>query len=137
MITRAVYRANGTGYLDFKHPQHIWVVDAPRIGSDKVTPKQLTSGRYDEGNITWTKDSSRIYFTSDHNDEPYYQLGSTDLYSIAVAGGQPEKITSFDMGSGGYAFSPDGKQLAFIASVNRPVRSYSQWSLGDGCRAWC
>ena len=129
VVTRAVYRSNGAGYLDFKHPQHIWVVNAPRTGSDKFTPKQLTSGRYDQGNVTWAKDSSRIYFTSDHNDEPYYHLGSTDLYSIAVAGGQPEKLTSFDMGSGGYAFSPDGKRLAFIAAVNKPVRSYSQSDL--------
>ena len=129
VVTRAVYRSNGAGYLDFKHPQHIWVVNAPRTGSDKFTPKQLTSGRYDEGNVTWAKDSSRIYFTSDHNDEPYYHLASTNLYSIAAAGGQPEKLTSFDMGSGGYAFSPDGKRLAFIASVNKPVRSYSQSDL--------
>src|SRR6185503_10653216 len=26
VITRAVYRFNGPGYLDPKHPQHIWVV---------------------------------------------------------------------------------------------------------------
>src|SRR5262249_24203180 len=28
VINRAVYRANGAGYLDFKHPNHIWVVTA-------------------------------------------------------------------------------------------------------------
>jgi len=33
------------------------------------------------------------------------------------------------MGSGGYAFSPDGKQLAFVASLSKPVRSYSQSDL--------
>jgi len=126
VITRAVYRNNGSGYLDFKHPGHIWVVNAPLTGSDKVTAKQLTTGRYDEGNVTWTRDSQKIYFTSDHDDEPYYNLPSTDLYAISVSGGEPQKITSFDMGSGGYVFSPDGKQLAFIASASKPVRSYSQ-----------
>jgi len=122
----AVYRNNGSGYLDFKHPGHIWVVNAPLTGSDKVTAKQLTTGRYDEGNVTWTRDSQKIYFTSDHDDEPYYNLPSTDLYAISASGGQPQKITSFEMGSGGYVFSPDGKQLAFIASASKPVRSYSQ-----------
>src|SRR5438876_2148184 len=29
VITRAVYRSNDSGYLDFKHPGHIWVVTAP------------------------------------------------------------------------------------------------------------
>src|SRR3989454_4975032 len=79
VINRAVYRANGAGYLDTKHPQHIWVVTAPRTGDDKVTPRQLTSGRYDDANVTWAKDSSQIYFDSDHTDEPYYELPKTDV----------------------------------------------------------
>ncbi len=126
VINRAVYRANGTGYLDFKHPQHIWVVNAPKTGDEKVTPKQLTRGHFDDGGAVWAKDSSRLYFDTDFTDEPYYELPRTDLYSIAVTGGEPSKLTSFDMGAGGYSVSPDGKQLAFIASVSQPVRSYSQ-----------
>ncbi|HEX2268404.1 MAG TPA: S9 family peptidase [Pyrinomonadaceae bacterium] len=126
VINRAVYRANGAGYLDFKHPQHIWVITAPRTGDEKVTPKQLTSGRYDESGAFWAKDGSRIYFESDQLDEPYYELPKTDIYSVAVTGGSPSKLTSFDTGAGAFTLSPDGKQLAFIASVSQPVRSYSQ-----------
>ncbi|MFN2578160.1 MAG: prolyl oligopeptidase family serine peptidase [Pyrinomonadaceae bacterium] len=126
VITRAVYRSNDSGYLDFKHPGHIWVVTAPHTGDEKVTPKQLTSGRYSDGNITWAKDSSQIYFVSDHRDEPYYELGETDIYSISPAGGQPAKLTSMDMGTGALSVSPNGKQIAFYASTNRPVRSYTE-----------
>src|SRR6185503_20635297 len=36
------------------------------------------------------------------------------------------KLTSFDMGAGAFTVSPDGKRMAFIASVSQPVRSYSQ-----------
>jgi dipeptidyl aminopeptidase/acylaminoacyl peptidase len=126
VITRAVYRNNDAGYLDFKHPAHIWLVAAPHTGDEKVTPKQLTSGRYSEGNVTWAKDNSRIYFTSDHRDEPYYELGQTDIYSIPVSGGQPAMLTSIDMGSGAFTVSPDGKQIAFYAAVNKPVRSYTE-----------
>ena len=126
VINRAVYRLNGGGYLDFKHPQHIWVVTAPRTGDEKVTPKQLTSGRYDEGGAFWARDSSRIYFESDQLDEPYYELPKTDIYSVAVTGGRPSKLTSFDMGAGSFTLSPDGKQLAFIGAVSQPIRSYSQ-----------
>ncbi|HYK21070.1 MAG TPA: prolyl oligopeptidase family serine peptidase, partial [Pyrinomonadaceae bacterium] len=126
VINRAVYRANGAGYLDFKHPQHLWVVSAPKTGDEKVTPKQLTSGRYDQGGGFWAKDSSRIYFEADEIDEPYYELPSTTIYSVAVTGGEPSKLTSFDMGAGAFTLSPDGKQLAFIASVSQPVRSYSE-----------
>ena len=126
VIARAVYRSNDAGYLDFKHPSHIWVVAAPRTGEDKVTPKQLTSGRYSDGNVTWAKDSSRIYFVSDHRDEPYYELGKTDIYSIAVSGGQAAKLTSIDMGTGAFSVSPNGKQVAFYASTNKPVQSYTE-----------
>ena len=126
VINRAVYRINGGGYLDFKHPQHVWVIPAPKTGDEKVTPKQLTSGRYDEGGVFWAKDSSRIYFESDQLDEPYYELPKTDIYSVAVTGGTPSKLTSFNMGAGAFTLSPDGKQLAFIGAVSEPVRSYSQ-----------
>jgi dipeptidyl aminopeptidase/acylaminoacyl peptidase len=126
VINRAVYRANGAGYLDFKHPQHIWIVTAPKTGDEKVAPKQLTTGRFDQGGAVWAKDSARIYFDTDYTDEPYYELPRTDLFSVAVTGGEPSKLTSFDMGAGGFSLSPDGKQLAFVASVSQPVRSYSQ-----------
>ena len=126
VITRAVYRSNGTGYLDFKHTNHIWVVTAPKTGDEKVTPKQLTSGRFDEGGAFWSKDSATVYFESDQIDEPYYELPSTTIYSVAATGGTPAKFTSFDMGAGGFALSPDGKQLAMVASVSQPIRSYSQ-----------
>ena len=126
VINRAVYRSNGAGYLDFKHPQHIWVVNAPKTGDEKVTPKQLTHGRFNNSDATWAKDSSRIYFDADFTDEPYYELPRTDIYSVAVSGGEPSKLTSFDMGASGYSVSPDGKQVAFIAAVSQPVRSYSQ-----------
>jgi dipeptidyl aminopeptidase/acylaminoacyl peptidase len=126
VINRAVYRANGAGYLDFKHPQHIWVVTAPKTGDEKVTPKQLTKGRYDEGAAFWAKDSSRIYFDTDVTDEPYYDLPRSDLFSVSLSGGEPVKFTTLEMNAGAFTLSPDGKQLAFIGAVREPVRSYSQ-----------
>ncbi|HSS18481.1 MAG TPA: S9 family peptidase [Pyrinomonadaceae bacterium] len=126
VITHAVYRSNGAGYLDYTHPGHIWVIPAPRSADEKVTPQQLTSGRFSEDNVTWSRDGSRIYFTADHSDEPYYDLPSTTIYSIPKSGGEPTKLTTFDMEAGGFAVSPNGKQLAFIASIGRPVKSYRQ-----------
>jgi dipeptidyl aminopeptidase/acylaminoacyl peptidase len=129
VITRAVYRFNGTGYLDPKHPQHIWIIAAPRTADEKVAPKQLSTGRFSEDNVTWANDSSRIYFTADRVDEPYYELPATTVYSIPVSGGESTKLTSFDMDAGSFAVSPNGKQFAFVASIGRPVKSYSQVDL--------
>ncbi|MEY2560766.1 MAG: hypothetical protein QOG51_1181, partial [Verrucomicrobiota bacterium] len=72
VVTRAVYRSNNEGYLDFKRPQHFWIVPAPRNADEKVQPKQLTSGRFDEDSAVWSNDGAQIYFTTLRNDEPYY-----------------------------------------------------------------
>ncbi len=126
VITRAVYRANGAGYLDYAHPGHIWIVSAPHNADDKVAPRQLTKGKFGEESVTWARDSSQIYFTADQTGEPYYDLPSTTIYSVAVSGGEPTKLTTFDMDAGGLAVSPNGKQLAFTASIGQPVKSYQQ-----------
>ncbi len=133
VVTRAVYRQDNEGYIDPKHPTHIWLVSVPSSAGEKVKPRQLTTGRFDEDSATWSKDGSQIYFTSDRNDEPYYELPKTDLYSVAAAGGEPVKITTIDLQIGGFgpgggalSLSPDGKQVAFTASTTRPITSYTQ-----------
>ncbi|MBZ5520999.1 MAG: S9 family peptidase [Acidobacteriia bacterium] len=126
VITRAVYRSNGPGYLDPKHPQHIWVVSAPQSSEDMVKPRQLTSGHFSEANIHWSGDSRQIYFITNRDPEPYYSLPHADLFSVAAAGGEPVKVVALNMGPRALSFSPDGRQIAFCASVNEPVRSYTQ-----------
>ena len=132
VITHAVYRQDNEGYIDPKHPTHIWIVTAPRSAEEKVKPRQLTTGRFDEDNAIWSKDGSQIYFTSSRIDEPYYELPRTDLYSVPAAGGKPLKITTIDLntqfgpGGGALSLSPDGKQVAFIAATNQPINSYTE-----------
>jgi dipeptidyl aminopeptidase/acylaminoacyl peptidase len=126
IITRAVYRDNDEGYLDFKRHQHIWVVEVPLTSDESAKPLQLTNGEYDEGEIVWTHDGSRIYFLTSRIDEPYYETPSTDIYSVSSAGGAVEKLAAIPMGIGHLTLSPDGRRFAFHGSVTEPVRSYSQ-----------
>jgi len=126
VITRAVYRFNGEGYADPKHPQHIWVVTAPQSSEQTVQPKQLTSGQFQEGNPIWSKDGGQIYFTTERLLEPYYELPHTDLYSVHAEGGEPAKIFTVNLGVSEISLSPDGKRMAFCASVNEPVQSYTE-----------
>ncbi|MBV9215549.1 MAG: S9 family peptidase [Acidobacteria bacterium] len=124
VITRAVYRSDGSGYIDTAHPGHIWIVAAPHSPEDKVTPKQLTTGSFNEGGAIWSKDSSTIYYQSSHVVEGYYELPSTEIYSVPASGGPSTLLTKIDLGIGGMALSPDGKKLAFTAGINKPVLSY-------------
>ena len=70
IITRAVYRFNGGGYLDPKHHRHLWIVDVPSSSEAKSTPKQLTTGEFDEQAPSFTPDSGRIIFHADRVIEP-------------------------------------------------------------------
>ncbi|MGZ5538501.1 MAG: S9 family peptidase, partial [Chthoniobacterales bacterium] len=126
VVTRAVYRSNNEGYLDPKRPSHIWTIPAPRTADEKVQPKQLTSGRFNEDEMVWSKDGAQIFFISERVDEPYYELPKTELYSVAASGGEPARITTIPMAANDFALSPDGKQLAFVAAVDEPVNSYTQ-----------
>jgi dipeptidyl aminopeptidase/acylaminoacyl peptidase len=126
VITHSVYRINGGGYLDPKHPAHIWVIPAPRSSEDSVKPKQLTSGPFSEGGILWTKDNSKIYFSTTRVQDPSYDLPHTDIYSVAASGGEPQKVLSINLGISEASLSPDGKRLAFCASANEPVQSYTE-----------
>jgi dipeptidyl aminopeptidase/acylaminoacyl peptidase len=127
VITRAVYRSNGPGYLNPDRHSHIWTVAVPDDPMQSVTPKALTSGAFDENGIVWAPDGSRIYYTSTRVAEPYYQPGDSDLFAVPAAGGEPVKIASIEGTIGEPVPSPDGQRIAFVGTLHgKPVRSYSQ-----------
>ncbi|MGC1450120.1 MAG: S9 family peptidase [Candidatus Sulfotelmatobacter sp.] len=126
VISRAVYRSNDEGYLDPKRHEHIWVLDVPATSDELPKPVQLTSGDFDEGEIVWGRDNARIYFLTRRIDEPYYELPTTEIYSVPAAGGVPDKLAAVPMGIGDLVLSPDGRKFAFHGSVAQPVRSYSE-----------
>jgi dipeptidyl aminopeptidase/acylaminoacyl peptidase len=126
IIARAVYRSNDTGYLDPKHPDHIWIVQIASTADQKAEPRQLTNGPFSDDNVFWAPDGEHLYFTSDHAEEPYYETARTDLYALTLRGGAPQKLAPIELDAHSFAPSPDGKRVAFIAESTHPVRSYSQ-----------
>ncbi|HEY3139431.1 MAG TPA: S9 family peptidase [Blastocatellia bacterium] len=127
VVTKAVYRSNGAGYLNPKAHGHIWTVSVTAITGDKPKPKQITRGNFDEGNISWSPDGSRIFFAASRLAEPYYEPPHTDLYSVSRDGGDERKMLSFDGGMRDYTFSNDGKRIAFGGVAgHKPVQSYTQ-----------
>ena len=126
VITRSVYRFNGAGYIDFKHPQHIWVINTPQSSEEDAKPMQLTSGKYQEDGIMWSLDSTTVYFTTTQVDDPSYEHPHADVYSVAARGGAPAKLLTINMAPREMSLSPDGKRAAFCASINEPVQSYTE-----------
>jgi dipeptidyl aminopeptidase/acylaminoacyl peptidase len=127
VITKATYRSNGPGYLNPKVRSHIWTISVPSVPGTKPVARQITRGRFDEGNLSWSTDGSRIYFLANRIVEPYYESPKSELFSVAADGTDEQKTLSFLGGMRGYTFSNDGKRIAFAGSETRkPVLSYTQ-----------
>jgi dipeptidyl aminopeptidase/acylaminoacyl peptidase len=127
VITRAVYRWNGAGYVDPERLAHIWSVAVPSGSEPPAAARQLTSGPFEEQGFVWSPDGQWVYFTSSRVEEPYYHPQDSDLYAIRAAGGDIIPIASIEGTIGSLAPSPDGKRIAFIGSAHgTPLRSFNQ-----------
>jgi dipeptidyl aminopeptidase/acylaminoacyl peptidase len=127
IINRAVYRFNGAGYNDTTHPSHIWTVEVPGVISSPGKATQVTFGEFREGDITWARDGSKIYFLSDRDLEPYYKAPAADLYAVSLKGGDPKMTAHVDGAIRNMAIDPSGARVSFVAALNgNPIRSHSQ-----------
>lgn len=128
VVSQAIYRMNGQGYLDATRPGHLWTVAVPTAaGAPLPTPHQITRGTFDEDNLAWSPDGSLLYFTSARVKESYYESQSDDLWSVPAAGGEPQKVVDIDGPVGGFALSRDGKRVAFTGFLNgKQALSYNQ-----------
>jgi dipeptidyl aminopeptidase/acylaminoacyl peptidase len=130
VITRAVYRFNGPGYLDASHRGHLWTIEVPAAGAKAAEPKQITSGEFGENDPVWSPDGSLLYFLSNRVKEPYYEAPDSDVYAVPAKGGEIRRIVSIDGPISDFALSPDGRQVAFVGYLNpMPERSYNQHDL--------
>jgi dipeptidyl aminopeptidase/acylaminoacyl peptidase len=129
VITSATYRSNGGGWNEQDRPAHIWVTEV-RPGSEIAKARQLTTGKYAESGAAWAPDGSRMYFTSDRTDEPYYTQSDADLYAVPAGGGAIITVASINGTIDGPHPSPDGKSIAFTGTLyGTPERSYDQSDL--------
>ena len=129
VITRAVYRSNGNPtYVESTRHTHIFTV--PSAPADTAQIRQITNGEYDEREIEWAPDGSRLYFVSTRVPEAYFEPSDSDLYSVPAGGGEITKVASIDGVIGDPRVSPDGRRIAFVGTPHGdPVRSYSQSDL--------
>jgi dipeptidyl aminopeptidase/acylaminoacyl peptidase len=127
VITRAVYRANGPGFVDTTRRTHLWTLEVPKATGELATPKPITSGDFDDALPAWSPDGREVYFVSTSVKEPYYDPPKAELYGVAAGGGERRRLLALDGSIGSFAFSPDGRRIAFRGSSNgSPVRSYNQ-----------
>jgi dipeptidyl aminopeptidase/acylaminoacyl peptidase len=110
VISRIQYKTRTA--LSDNRRAHIYVV--PAAGG---TPRQLTSGAYDEHSIDWGGDGREIVFLSNREPDPDAHL-NYDIYSVEVQSGRIRHITHTPGVEMDPHVSPDGKQIAYIATTH-------------------
>jgi dipeptidyl aminopeptidase/acylaminoacyl peptidase len=123
IITKAVYRNNGTGYLETKEVPQLYLFYTSKFGAKTVDPWQVTAGRFGVSELAWHPSSADIYYTSEHVDEPYYDLPHNEIYVLDPPAAAPKDsktppppsslVAKLTFGASGLAISPDGKRVAF------------------------
>ena len=96
------YTVRDTNWDDNSYHTEIWLADAKTGETRQLTndPKKSSASP------TWSPDSRLLAFATDRDDK-------RQVYLIDPRGGEARKLTSADEGVGGFAWSPDGKSIAY------------------------
>ncbi|MGQ0733173.1 MAG: prolyl oligopeptidase family serine peptidase [Acidobacteriota bacterium] len=96
---RVAYTVREANWDDNDYETEIWVGDARGT-------RQLTSARKSSQQPAWSPDGRWLAFISDRD-------GKRQIYRIAIAGGEAERLTATDEGVTSFAWAPDGSQIVF------------------------
>ena len=80
------------------------------MNADGTDNRQITHTPFQENEVTWATDGSKLLFLSNDN-------GSSQLYEMNPDGSGRKQISNYDGNIEGYSISPDGKTILFIAQV--------------------
>ncbi|HXU46590.1 MAG TPA: S9 family peptidase [Thermoanaerobaculia bacterium] len=109
VIDRRQFKRDGEGYLR-EIREHLYVFDLAT-----KTSVQVTSGKYDDSEPAWSPDGKQIAFTSNRTSDPDANQ-NTDVFVVeAKAGATPRAVTTSPGADASPAWSPDGKQIAYVA----------------------
>jgi dipeptidyl aminopeptidase/acylaminoacyl peptidase len=92
------------------------------------TARRLTTHEANDTSPAWTPDGAWIYFLSSRG-------GSSQVWRIAVAGGEAEAVTKLPLDVGGFKLFPDGKRLAVALEVWPEARTIAESLKRDDAEA--
>ena len=115
VIDKYQFKRDGPTYLTGNARNRIFIYDIATQKAELLAADQDANGGYDESEPAWSPDGSRIAFVSNH-DANWERTRNADVFvADAKPGSSSRKLTTFAGadGSGGLAWSPDGKSIAY------------------------
>ncbi|KIG16493.1 Dipeptidyl aminopeptidase/acylaminoacyl-peptidase-like protein [Enhygromyxa salina] len=88
----------------------IWLVDA----AGKLEPRRFSPEGHSSWAPRWSPDGTRLAFLSKRPGDAH-----TQVYVIAIAGGEAEPLFAATSSVGAFEWSPDGKQVAYTSARER------------------
>jgi dipeptidyl aminopeptidase/acylaminoacyl peptidase len=123
VIDRYHFKEDIEGYLRNERT-HLYLFDLATKKANVLTPGTL----FDESAPAWSPDGSQIAFVSKRGTGDLDRNENTDVWVIdAKPGAQARQVTtSPNPDQGPLAWSPDGKQIAYLAGEELKYSAYSQ-----------
>jgi dipeptidyl aminopeptidase/acylaminoacyl peptidase len=125
VIDRYWFKADGDGFLRGER-SHVYLFDVAARKAEILTP-----GAFDEESPAWSPDGQQIAFIRRHGEGDVDKRPNRDLFVVeARAGAQPRRLTATTAEeSGRPAWSPDGRQIAYLLGDELKFYAYDQAKL--------
>lgn len=88
----------------------LWLLDLPAMGNEPAEPRRLTHHEAGDSNPRWSADGEHLFFLSSRS-------GTSQVWRLPLAGGEPEQVTDLALDVANLVPSPDGSRLAFTLDV--------------------
>ncbi len=122
----AAIEPEGESKTEYKYTSQVWI--APADGSS--VPLQLTTGKENASQPLFSPDGKQVLFVRPVE-------GKSQLFLLALEGGEAVQLTKFKYGAGNPRWSPDGKQILFSAAISfKELLKDSLLNPGKSAPAW-
>jgi dipeptidyl aminopeptidase/acylaminoacyl peptidase len=108
IVQKLNYRRDRQGYVE-DGSTHIFVLSADGGG----TPRQVTTGNYNDGAFRWMPDGKRIVFSGLRTPDAEYAWRESEIYAVDVGTGDVAQLTHRKGPDNQPTPSPNGRLIAY------------------------